>query len=410
MIETSHTREQQSAGAFPRIYRPCGGWRAFYLALSLLVSLPAVAGIWYFGTGHETRSTQQLLMLVGVCVLFLLMGLYLAAWVIRAKVTFWPDRIEVRELIRTRVLSRNDILGRRLQPSSPPVIVLVPRDKSQKQMKLAQMYNFDAAFRTWTDSVPDLDAQEARTAEQEIANNEEIGSSPDDRREALKRGKRLSGFVTFVTIALGAWAWIYPQPYRLVISLLALLPWAAMAIVARSGGLFKIDTKRNDPHPSVGIAFMMPGFVLVLRVLSDMNALKWTSALYLTMALGTLLGVAAVMADRSLKNNVGMAILVLLLSSAYGYGAGMEANALLDRSAASIFTSRIIGKSVSSGKHTSYDLNLNPWGPKEDAGKVSVSRRFYEGVRVDDPVCIVLRNGALHVPWYTVHRCPTARQ
>jgi hypothetical protein len=339
--------------------------------------------------------------------MFVLLSTALILSIFRSRVTLRVDRIELRGLVKTRTLLRDDILGRRLvRPhNSPPILVLVPRNVSQKQMKIGLIYNFDAAFQDWTAFLPDLDEQDLRANRQEIMSNPALGITPNDRTDALQRAQRFSRFLMALTFVAGAWAWIDPRPYRLVISLLGLLPWVAVVITARSAGLFRIDQKPNDPHPSVAIPFLLPGAVLMLRVIHDMNSVEWIGPFCLSIALAGFLTAAAIMSDRSLRSRVITGLLIFVFSMSYGYGAGMEANALLDRSAASVYAVRVTDKRESSGRSTTFYLNLAPWGPMHKGNKVSVSPRFYRSVKAGDTVCVALRPGALHLPWYIVSAC-----
>jgi hypothetical protein len=402
---------QQELATLPRVYRPGGGWRILLLVISFLLGGFAAAGLWYFGTGHEVRTLSGKLFLVGLCLTFVLLSMYLITWMFLARLTLWPDRIESRDLIRTRTLYRREILGRRIvqQHNAPATLILFPRSSPAKKIKISNVFRVDALFMEWIGSLPDLDAEDVSVGHQDIMTNQELGITPAERIAAFDRGKRLSRLLSGATLALGGWAWFYPVPYRLVVSLLVLLPWVGLAIVARSSGLFRIDEKRNDPHPSVGVPFMLPGFVLTLRVIRDMNFVEWSGPLYVSAALAVLLAIAAVMADHSLKNRLGIVILLFVLSMSYGFGAGMEGNALLDHSKPSVYPTQIIEKQISNGRYRSYDLYLARWGPRQDNDKVSVSRSFYESVGIGAIVCVSLRQGAFHVPWYIVQPCSPAR-
>ena len=401
---------QQEIAAFPRVYRPGGGWRILLLLISFLLGGFAAAGLWYFGTGHEVRTLSGKLFLVGICLSFILLSTYLTAWMFLARLTLWADRIESRDLTRARTLYRRDILGRRIvqQHNAPATLILFPRSSPAKKMKISNVFRVDALFMEWIGSLPDLDAEDVRVGHQDIMTNQELGITPAERMAAFDRGKRLSRLLSGATLALGAWAWFYPMPYRLVVSLLVLLPCVGLVIVARSSGLFRIDEKRNDPHPSVAVPFMLPGFVLTLRVIRDMNFVEWSGPLYVSAALAALLTVVAVMADRSLRSRRGIVVL-LVLGMSYGFGAGMEGNALLDHSKPSVYPTQITGKQISNGRYRSYDLYLARWGPRQDNDKVSVSRSFYESVGIGDIVCVSLRQGAFQVPWYIVQPCSPAR-
>lgn len=63
------------------------------------------------------------------------------------------------------------------------------------------------------------------------------------------------------------------------------------------------------------------------------------------------------------------------------------------------------GKHVSGGKHTGWNLELDPWGSVTERKGVDVGRRLYGAVSVGDRVCVALNPGALGARWYVVLRC-----
>ena len=392
----------------PQVYKPSGGWQAFLLILSVLLGGFSAAGVWYFGTMHGVSSVREATWMVGICLIFLILSCALVALLFRSRVILNPDSVESRELFSTGRLLRTDIRGYRLQqnPRGPASLVLVPRDSPSKKLKFATFYNFDATFWNWMESLPDLDQEDQRAAQREMLENPEIGATPQDRLEAVKNARRLATFMAVAAWAVCAWGWFYPEPYWLAIVLLIILPWLAVAITMRSGGLFRIDAKKNDPHPTVAIPFIMPGFILMLRAVSDVNLLEWRTVTYVSLLLAFALAAAAIAADHSLKRQKGTMLTIILLTIAYGYGATMEANTIFDRSDTAVFSAQIVSKQVVSGRSTSYNLYLAPWGPQKETSKVSVSRRWYESLKPGDTICPTLREGALHIRRYTVHPCP----
>src|SRR5262249_46386385 len=153
-----------------------------------------------------------------------------------------------------------------------------------------------------------------------------------------------------------------------------LLPGVGLAIVARSNGLFRIgnDGNRNDPHPNVAMPVLLPSVVLTMRVAHDMRFVQWTGVFCAAAALAALLTLAAIVVDRSLPSRPGMIILFFMFSMIYGFGAGMEGNALFDRSQPSLYSVQIANKFR--GKGSSLHLYLRPWGPQQDNDDVPVSR------------------------------------
>lgn len=100
-------------------------------------------------------------------------------------------------------------------------------------------------------------------------------------------------------------------------------------------------------------------------------------------------------------------VLALLapLFSVYPWGGLTLANALLDHGAPEVFRVAVRGKHVSEGKHTSWNLELDPWGPVTERKDVDVGPRLYGAVSMGDRVCVALHPGALGTRWYVVRRC-----
>jgi hypothetical protein len=100
---------------FPRVYRPSRGWIAFMLSLGSLLGIPSILGVWYFGSGHETKGAREMWMMVGVCLTFILLSVYLIAWILRYRVTLANDAIEYSEFLGYAKFSRSQFAGWRIQ-------------------------------------------------------------------------------------------------------------------------------------------------------------------------------------------------------------------------------------------------------------------------------------------------------
>lgn len=389
------------AGSYPRIYRASGGWRVGLIACGLLLLIGGVAGAWYLAT-EPLRNPQARFWLVGLCAMFGLLGGYCLLSTLRSRVLLYPDRIEVVELTRTTALPRQEIRGWRSIPTSPPGFMLVPRDSSRKALKVAQVFRLDAEFTEWLYTLPSLDREDARTSKAEIRQNIHLGATPGDRIKTLAKGRRKAAILSALTAVLGLWGFVYPAPYVLVISLLAALPWIALELVRRSAGLFRVDAGRNDVHPTVAVAFIVPPMVLLLRAATDFNVVQSLSTVAVTLGIGGCLLFAMFVADRSQRGKVGSGVALGLFCLAYGYGATIEANVLLDRSSPTTYEVVVIDKHVSRGKTTSYNLELGPWGSIAKPNKLRVGRATYDPIQPGDILLIDLRKGAMGVNWYVM--------
>lgn len=375
------------------------------LLFGLAASGGGAYGAWYFVLIDRARNGQGALVLAGVFVLIAIFGLYLLLAVPKYRVVLYADRIEVHEFLKARTLLRDDILGRRVEreENSSETIVLVPRG-GQREIQIARIFRRDELFWEWIETLPDLDAQDLQASQEEILGSPEGGTPRAERAEALARGQGFARILTAATVAAALWRWFFPQPYSLVVTVLAFLPWLAIFIAARSEGLFRIVGDKNDAHPNLAAPFIVPGFVLMLRSF-DFHLLQLEPALMLAVGIGMALWIAAAAADPWLRQKRASLFIMLLFCAAYGYGASTEANALLDRSSATVYAVRILGKHTLSGRSTTYYLTLAAWGQQQVDSDVSVPRSFYQSVKTGERVCVAVRPGALRIPWYVVREC-----
>lgn len=206
-------------------------------------------------------------------------------------------------------------------------------------------------------------------------------------------------------VAVTIWLIIAPQNNRWAVLAAATVPWVALMLVANSAGGLTILPSKYDPHPSVTTAFLAPGLALTMRAADDLHPLYWKPMLMLAAVLAAVMGAGAIAADRWLRARVTAVVGVVIACGLWGFGAGLDADWLLDASPATVYSASVVAKRVSHGRHNSYYLNLTEWGPKPEAGEVNVPARFYYSVGVGDVVCLPLRRGALAVEWYRVERC-----
>jgi hypothetical protein len=387
---------------YPRTYRLTGGWMTLMVAFGAAATAGGIAELWF----ASKPTTSSSLMAFLVCSVFVIFGIYAILSALRSRLVLFADRVENHGVFSTRELRRDQILGRRFLETRRRTLVLVPRDGDRK-LKVEPTLRTDEAFREWMESLSDLDARDLKASQEEIAGGPEGSATREDRLQSLAGGKKLAQKLNIAAWVIAGWAWLYPRPYNLAITLLILMPWLAVILMARSEGLFHIDQRRNDAHPSLGPMFIMPGLILAVRALNDMHALEWKPALGLSIVIGSVLWIfTAVKVDTDLRSRRVSLVILPFIMLAYGYGAGMEINALLDRSAPSVYSVHVMHKHISSGRHRTYDLLLEPWGPEAQSENISVSSSLYRSVTVGDRVCVALKPGALNIAWFAVHACP----
>jgi hypothetical protein len=212
----------------------------------------------------------------------------------------------------------------------------------------------------------------------------------------------MAAILTVITSVASLWGFVFPAPYTLTIAILTACPWIILELVRTSAGLFRVDAGRDDPHPTVAVAFIGPSMVLGLRAVVDFNVLLSPAVWSFSLGISALLLVAILVADPSRRKDAGGSCAIGLFGLAYGYGVAIEANTLLDHSSPTTYAVRVEDKYVSRGKTTTYNLKLGPWGPKPKSNTLQVSRATYEPVHAGDVVVLDLRRGALGINWYSM--------
>jgi hypothetical protein len=284
-------------------------------------------------------------------------------------------------------------------PTSPSTLVLQPKDQ-QRPAKLALTFPLDDAFTEWLDELPSLDRQESEASESEIRNDQRLGATQSERDQTIEEGRNRAKIFSTISTVLGLWAIIYPRPYVPLILLLATLPWIALEVVRRSHGLFRVEEVRNGAHPNVAVALLLPACALALRAIHDFDVLQSPLAVGLYVAVGGALALGIFSVDSTVRHRKLAVIALCAVSLVYGYGAAIEANALLDRSSGTSYSAIVQGKHITTGKNRAYKVTLGPWGPKATSNDLQVSRATYQPIQPGDVVLLTLKQGALGVKWF----------
>ena len=201
--------------------------------------------------------------------------------------------------------------------------------------------------------------------------------------------------LTIVAIVAAGWALYDPRPYWPVVALLALLPWLALVATARR------------PKADLYIPLMLPGCVLGLRAVIDVQLLERWQALLPAAAIAIVMAVLIRLTREDREFPLWLSLLLFVpVTAFYGYGSVVLANKLLDRSSPKLYLTFVYDRSMHKvSRQMVWDLRLGPWGPRKEAQNVSVPRGLYEATRIDDGVCVLLHPGAFGIRWFEVATC-----
>jgi hypothetical protein len=404
---TAHTQDVFDPSAYPQTYGLSVAGKWLVSVLGLLMVSSSLAGAIFFWHNDEGGTPGGLAMLMTLCAGFALMGLYLLAVAVFYRVTLQADSVEVFEVYRRRYLTRPEIEGRGhfSYGQGMSAWVLVPKPGFGGRIKLSTLLKTDKAYLSWIHSLPDLDLEKKRAADRE--GTQAVASIKEQGFSELTLRRMASG-LTVAVYVIGFGSFLLSDPDHVLIWLLLALPWVGILLVAKFAPFYRFGGPRNSPLPDLSLVLIGPGLFLALGALRSIAPIGWEGPLLISVLGSVMLVGVAFRCDPWLKKHLGVTALVLILCCGYGYGAGMEVNALLDRSTPQKYRVIVTGKHVSHGKSTSYHLNLAPWGPEVSGQDLMVSYSQYAVVKRGDAVCMLLRSGALSVAWSELGHCDGA--
>jgi hypothetical protein len=205
-------------------------------------------------------------------------------------------------------------------------------------------------------------------------------------------------------LAIVLWAIFFPRPYGLCIAVLVVAPVAAIAAAWMSGGTISLNDRKGEKRPVLGTLMLLPWLALGARAVIDYQVLDWIPPLVLAVAIGGLAALAAMKADAEFRKPL-WAILLLLMGLDWGWGLVIEANGLFDRTPPQILSTKVLRKWKSSGRSTTYYLNVAPTSVPGLKGDIDVGSRLYRRIDVGESVCLELHAGSLGWRWYRPAAC-----
>lgn len=332
-------------------------------------------------------------------------GAYMFAWALRARLVLDGTRIEVRSAVQEKSADRSEIEGFRTFSSRNGTYMRLYLKEGRGNILVSRDFETDGDYDAWFRQIPDLDQRDREKILDEISREDALGSTPEERMGALATAKTWSIFLLVVSIAAAVVLNFAGVEFRMISAVVvAAAPVVMLGLLWRTPLLYAVFKQKADPRAEVSFGLMVAGFGLLIRDrgvhLVSTQPLLWLMAL---IALAFMAGLW-----NSLGKGVsimGKAVGLLFFAGMYSYGLVVLADTLPDHSPATPYATTVVGKHISSGRSTTYTLRLAPWGPIQQTNGISVSSDTYARTDIGDTVCLDLRPGALHAPWYAQVRC-----
>ena len=372
----------------------------FFLILGL-----ALIALGVFGTYALTGTTNKNPLVLPAFLLFPLgFGAYLMALALRSRVVVDGPRIEVRTPFGEKTADASEVEGYRDISTRNGSFWRLQLKEGRGAITIQKWFD-SPELRAWMQQITDLDERDRKAILDEIEQNQELGATPEERLSALKQARLWNVGLTMVAIAAAVFRLFPANPFFLISAvLLALTPPVILYLLHRSPLLFVLGKPKRDPRTDFTFAFIAAVVGLFLGNIGvHLVSLSSLLPAILLVSLATCAGLLLV--SRSAAGARGAWIVIVMLSGSYGYGLVTSADTLPDHAKPQRYSASIVGKHTSSGRSTTYYLDLAPWGPLPDENRLSVSKRLYDAATVGELTCLELHQGYLHAPWYRQVEC-----
>lgn len=384
-------------------FKTAKGWSIFiYLFTPLLIALFVFLGIVPF-MGDEFIWWLAL-MLVPMSIGMTLIMVYGLLSTFKGRLIIHSDRVVEIGVFKNKELELSNIKGYRTDQNYTH---LIPKDADFKSIKVSQYIGNKNTFNQWLfRNFQDVDVIESAKEVEDILANKEFGRTTEEREGKLKRARIVARTLNTIGGLLAALLFFYPHPYEFVTLVALIFPSLILASLHFFKGLIRIDQKNNSGYPSIIYGLILPGMALALRSFIDFDILEysnfWLPTISITVV--TSLIMFSTTSEIKFKKAADYVTAFSLVSFVfvYSYGGIINYNCIYDDSQSEVYSSEILDMRISTGKTTSYYIELKPWGPVTEAEDVSISRELYERLEIGESVKIYLQNGKMNIPWFSV--------
>ncbi len=257
-------------------------------------------------------------------------------------------------------------------------------------------------FITWLYSnFKDLDAVDLETEHQELLRDTTLGFSEEERKQTLKRAKQIATAFNIGSTVLGILLFFVKGRCSYIV--LLVLPLLGILLLYCFELIKLLSNSKKSVYPWIYIGIGAPALALLLKSM-EFNVLHLEKIFVPAGIVGgiffLLLCVKGI--NKSMGVVIGQVLAVLVVSCIYGFGSIRAINCSFDASTQQRYVATVIGKKITEGKRTSYDLRINPWGPQHKVENEDVSRKEYSHTQIGDIVIATYKKGYLDAPWYVI--------
>lgn len=241
----------------------------------------------------------------------------------------------------------------------------------------------------------------------------------NNKKKSKKEGKNPLPLINlhwleYITLAVGFWFLFYPHPYKLMVTVLLVLPIVGILLngIGRPSIASLFNSFKGKKNLAIFIHF--PAWVLLIRTWLDFNFVSAYNIL-IPGCLGFvfILGVLFLTHKKVDKSNVNeywvytsIAFTMLL----YSFSAVSLINCVFDNSTPIEHNVEVINKEANPTNkklRKRFAITIEPWGERLEKETFYVSKPHFEQITLGNDVNIRDKEGLFGIPWYYLNNSDT---
>lgn len=383
-------------------FRVAKGWAIFIYITAPLI-LCSFIYLLFFPLFSDTDTFLYFLVLLPVSLGMIFLILIGLLDTINGKLIIDQETVQLHTTLSKRKLKFNQIKGFKTDDKH---VYIVSGQDGLKNIKVSLYFGNIDKLMFWLESnFVNLNLQNQIEQEADVLENYDFGRNAAERADKLNQAKKVATVINWMASIAAAWAFFYPVPYEIVILLNLLFPAVGVIVLFLYKGLIHMDENAGSAYPSLAYAIIFPSMALVLRAVLDFNILSYTNfwPVFILISISFLLIPLLRTKELNYKTHIGKFTFVslLLITSAYGFGAVITVNCTFDNSLPETYSTLIMDKSISrSSGISTYYLDVSPCGPEKNISQVVVSQDLYKSALKGEETTIYLGKGWLNIPWF----------
>lgn len=385
-----------------RVYRTAKGWRIFIIIVALFF---IGGGLTMIILSLFVENKRLLWIIIPLFLGLSVIGIAALYDMIKGKFVIADNYVHSISFFSNRQLKHDEIKGFRVNEH---YIFIEPISKDKKKVQISRYLKKEYQIIDWLDErYPDLDSIEEKKEKSDFFNNSLFGVTVSEREMNLKKAQQTATILNWVGGLTALWAFFWTKPYYLAIAAGLVVPIFAIIALKLSNGIIRINEKKEGgTHPSIFTAIFFPSCMVGLRGLMDFEIYDYHNLWLPLFGIVAILTAIIIINNQefdSRKSTTYVAIFgIVLLLGYYVYGGLVVMNTYEDNSKPDIYKAAVLDKRIDTGKYTSYDLELSPWGNRTEVEEVSVAEWLYNQVEKGDSIHIYIKKGRFDIPWIIV--------